>query len=265
MTDNRYVYDEIPYPSYAFTQSHPDRLATVATLLGMVPPPVTRCRVLELGCASGGNLIPMAYALPESEFIGIDLSGREVAEGQALIKTLDLPNITLKHLNIMEVDASLGQFDYIIAHGIYSWVPEAVREKMLALCREQLAPNGVAYISYNIHPGWRFLGVVREMLLYHTHHLDDPQAQVTEARAFLEFLTRWIPSDPDSLAGLLFASVNFVKERMTPGMTPFFCTMSWRRLTIPFTFTNLPRLPPVTGCVICPTPSSSPCWSKTSR
>ncbi len=221
MTDNRYIYDEIPYPSYAFTQSHPDRLATVATLLGMVPPPVTRCRVLELGCASGGNLIPMAYALPESEFIGIDLSGREVAEGQASIKTLGLPNITLKHLNILEVDVSLGQFDYIIAHGIYSWVPETVREKMLALCREQLAPNGVAYISYNVHPGWRLLGVVREMLLYHTRHLSNPQEQVMEARAFLEFLTHWIPSEPDSLSGLLHASVNFIKERVTPQSDAF--------------------------------------------
>lgn len=212
----RNIYDEIPYPSYAFTQSHPDRLAMVATLLGMYPPPVNRCRVLELGCASGGNLIPMAYACPESEFIGIDLSGREIAEGQASVKALGLTNISLKHLNILEVDNNLGQFDYIIAHGIYSWVPEPVREKMLALCREQLTPNGVAYISYNVYPGWRLLGVVREILLYHTRQITDPQAQVTEARAFLEFLTKWIPSEPDSLPGLLHASVNFIKEHMGP-------------------------------------------------
>lgn len=212
----RNIYDEIPYPSYAFTQSHPDRLAMVATLLGMYPPPVNRCRVLELGCASGGNLIPMAYAFPESEFIGIDLSSREIAEGQATIKSLGLANISLKHLNILEVDSSLGQFDYIIAHGIYSWVPEPVREKMLAICREQLNPNGVAYISYNVYPGWRLLGVVREMMLYHTRHTTDPQAQVAEARDFLEFLTKWIPAEPDTLPGLLHASVNFIKERMPP-------------------------------------------------
>ena len=89
------VYDQVPYPSLSYSQSHPDRLATVATLLGMSPTPVNRCRVLELGCASGGNLIPMAYGLPESDFVGIDNSARQIAEGQAMVKTLGLKNVTL--------------------------------------------------------------------------------------------------------------------------------------------------------------------------
>lgn len=72
-------YDEVPYESYPFAQTHPDRLATVATLLGLRPAPVEQCRVLELGCAGGGNLIPMALTLPESTFVGIDLSARQIA------------------------------------------------------------------------------------------------------------------------------------------------------------------------------------------
>ena len=110
------AYDQLPYPSLAYSQTHPDRLATLATVLGMKPAPVDRCRVLELGCASGGNLIPMAYALPESKFVGVDASQVQVAEGQRVIEALALDNAKLQHMDILDVDASLGQFDYIIVH-----------------------------------------------------------------------------------------------------------------------------------------------------
>ena len=85
MTASQYIYDQVPYPSYSFQVTHPDRLATVASLLGMRPPPVEHCKVLELGCAGGGNLIPMAQSLPEGQFVGIDLSERQLAEGQAMV------------------------------------------------------------------------------------------------------------------------------------------------------------------------------------
>ena len=75
-------YDEVPYGFQAFSQSHPDRLATVGRLFGMVPVPVDRCCLLELGCASGGNLIPMAYHLPQSEFVGVEISRRQAKKAQ---------------------------------------------------------------------------------------------------------------------------------------------------------------------------------------
>ncbi|HKD36864.1 MAG TPA: class I SAM-dependent methyltransferase, partial [Pirellulales bacterium] len=75
-------YDRIPYPRHSYAFTHPDRMATLATLHGMSPPPVARCRVLELGCASGSNLIPMAYALPHSEFVGIDSSHRQMDDAR---------------------------------------------------------------------------------------------------------------------------------------------------------------------------------------
>src|SRR5215475_9953735 len=88
-------YDKVPYPNVSHSMSHPDRMATVATLLGMQPTPVERCRVLELGCAGGGNLIPMAYTLPESEFVGLDNAARQIAQGQAMVTALGLSNISL--------------------------------------------------------------------------------------------------------------------------------------------------------------------------
>ena len=69
-------YDEVPYPSLSFSQTHPDSLAIQAILLGMHPAPIHSCRVLEMGCGVGGNLIPMAYGLPGAQFVGIDAAGR---------------------------------------------------------------------------------------------------------------------------------------------------------------------------------------------
>ena len=79
----RTPYDEVPYTSYSFPETHPDRMATVAHLFNLKPPPPDRCRVLELGCASGGNLAPMAALYPESEFLGIDLSRVQIEQGAA--------------------------------------------------------------------------------------------------------------------------------------------------------------------------------------
>jgi len=181
-------YDQTPYPSLSYSQSHPDRLATVATLLGMNPVAPERCRVLELGCAGGGNLIPMAYGLPESQFVGIDISAGQVAEGQAVVVALGLKNITLRHLDIMDIGADLGQFDYIIAHGVYSWVPPAVQDKILAICQQNLASDGVAYVSYNTYPGWHMINIVRGLMLYRTRDVADPDMRATQARAVLDLI-----------------------------------------------------------------------------
>jgi tRNA G46 methylase TrmB len=85
-------YDTIQYPSLAFTHTHPDRLAAMAILHGLSPAPVENCRVLEIGCSDGGNLIPMAYAIPAAEFVGFDLAQAPIERGQARIRELGLKN-----------------------------------------------------------------------------------------------------------------------------------------------------------------------------
>jgi tRNA G46 methylase TrmB len=110
-------YDAVPYSSYPFPQTNPAHLGAVATLFGMKPAPIDRCRVLELGCASGGNLIPMALTLPASRFVGVDLSARQIADGQKLVGELALDNTDLRHLNILDVGQDFGCFDYIVCHG----------------------------------------------------------------------------------------------------------------------------------------------------
>ena len=160
-------YDEVPYEFRPFVRSYPDHLATIATLFGMKPQSADRSRILELGCAMGGNLIPMAINLPNSQFLGIDLSARQIADGQAMIKKLGLQNIELRHANILDVDDSYGMFDYILCHGVYSWVSPEAQEKILSICSKNLKPMGVAYVSYNVYPGWHMFGMIRDMMIYH--------------------------------------------------------------------------------------------------
>jgi SAM-dependent methyltransferase len=181
-------YDEVPYDSNPFQQTHPSRLFTIGTLFGLRPAPVQRCRVLELACAGGGNLMPMADYLPDSEFVGIDLSAKQIADGQAIAAQLGLKNLTLRQANILDVDASYGSFDYIIAHGVFSWVPGAVRQKILDICSQRLNPNGIAYVSFNTYPGWHMRGMIRDMMRYHSGRFNQPQERVRQARALLDFL-----------------------------------------------------------------------------
>ncbi len=194
-------YNEVPYPDLCYTQTHPDRLASLATLLGLKPSSIEDCRVLEIGCAVGGNIIPMANSLPNSEFIGIDISPHQIAIGQQTIRDLGLTNVSLLVTNILDIDPDFGQFDYIIAHGIYSWVPAPVRDKLMSICQHNLSPNGIAYISYNVYPGWHMLGALRDMMLYHIRDLTDPQERAHEARQIIDFLLE--SSSPDDPYGTL--------------------------------------------------------------
>ncbi len=183
------TYDSIPYPSFARLATHPDRMAAVALLFGMEPAPVDRCRVLEIGCGNAGNLLPMAYALPRSRFLGIDLAEDPIAHARTDIRALGLENIEVAARDLRALGPEVGEFDYIIAHGVYSWVPEDVRGRLLALCRQRLAPSGVALVSYNLYPGRHIRQMLREMMFHHTRG-DAPQQCVDHARRFLDWLAK---------------------------------------------------------------------------
>jgi SAM-dependent methyltransferase len=189
------IYDELPYPGAPFVQTHPNRLAAMAILFEMTPAPVEHCRVLELACGDGGNLIPMAFGLPESRFTGVDLAGSAIARGQELIDDLHLTNIRLLHRDIMDLSADFGEFDYIIAHGLYSWVPPHVRERILAICKSHLAANGVAFISYNTYPGGHLRDTLREMMLFHTRNVTSARERIKQARELMEFLVEAHPEE----------------------------------------------------------------------
>lgn len=185
------AYNEILYPSFLAGFASPDRLAVAARLRGVEAAPPDNCRMLELGCGDGTSVIAFAYAMPRSRFVGIDLAARPIAIGQERIKALGLANCELHQGDVMELDpASLGEFDYVFAHGLISWVPDTVRDRVLGLCRACLAPNGVAYLSYNAYPGGYQRDMLREMLRRHTAPIADQREKVRASHELLDFIAQ---------------------------------------------------------------------------
>ncbi len=196
-------YDEIVYTTRPRQATHPDALAAAARLTGLRPEPVTACRVLELGCGTGGNLTPMAATLPGSRFVGVDYSAVQIDIAKREAQALGLANVEFRADSILDLDASIGEFDYVICHGVYSWVPQSVREKILTFCGKQLAPQGVAFISYNTYPGWYRRSAARDAIRFHGLRAATPQDQVRTARAFLYFLAKNVPDPDEPYAQLL--------------------------------------------------------------
>ncbi len=183
------AYDRIRYRGWPYHKSHPERLATLGRLFGMSPADPARCRVLELGCGDGGNLVPLAYAWPDARFLGIDLAEAAIEDGRRNAQALDLANVELRVGNLESLPEDLGEFDYVIAHGVYSWVPEKTRRALLAACRRYLAPQGIAYVSYNILPGGHLRRMLREMLLMHGEGIEEPERLCAAAHEFLELVS----------------------------------------------------------------------------
>ena len=183
-------YDEMPYASLPFAQTHPDRLATTALLYGLNVPALAGSRVLELGCAAGGNLIPLMEQIPNVELVGVDASSRQIGDGQRSCDALGFTRVRLVAAGIETIDASYGEFDFIVCHGVYSWVPPPIQAAVLEVCRARLKPDGIAYVSYNTLPGWRMRGTIRDLMRHHALNFSTPSQQVEQARAMLDFLAQ---------------------------------------------------------------------------
>lgn len=206
-------YNRIPYPSFPFTQTHPLHLFTIAKLFGLNPQPIATSRILELGCASGGNILPMAYHFPQAKLVGIDLAEKQIEQGMHHIKNLNLANLSLRHQSILDFEAQEGKFDYIICHGVYSWVDEKVRDKILQICQQNLSENGIAYISYNTFPGWNMINSVRDLMLWHTQNITDPKPRAQQARSVLKFIANGLPEDKSPHANVLRNEINLLSSQ----------------------------------------------------
>jgi SAM-dependent methyltransferase len=188
-------YDAFPYGGRPFEHTHPDRLAAIAALYGMQPAPAARCRVLEVGCGDGANIVPMAHALPGSTFVGLDLASSAVGQARALGAQLGLANLHLHAQDLQAFDPQAGAFDYIVVHGLYSWVPAAVRDALMALIARHLAPDGVAFVSYNVYPGCYARRMLWDAMKFQAAGIEDPETRVSEARALAQMIASEQPSE----------------------------------------------------------------------
>ena len=182
-------YDRTLYTSNAFYYSSPTHLRAAAHLYGVETIPVESARVLELGCAAGGNLLPFALAYPNAKAVGVDLSSAQIEQGRKIVSELGVGNLDLRAMSLTDIGKDFGEFDYIIVHGVFSWVPPEVRQAILRICRENLSPLGIAYISYNTYPGWKAGDIVRDAMLLHSHGAGSDEEKLASAKAMLTLLS----------------------------------------------------------------------------
>ena len=184
-----FSYDSVPYPSFTFAKTGPERLATLAAINGMRSTDPSECSYLELGCGDGTNLLSHAYAYPNSRFFGIDLSQAHIDAANRAIADLGIKNAAFQQLDLMDLkQGELNKFDYIVAHGLFSWVPEPVRLQVLRIYAEYLQPNGVGYISYNAYPGCHIREITNEIMQFHTRKMGTPIEKVNSGASILKFI-----------------------------------------------------------------------------
>lgn len=181
-------YEETPYFSNAFKWCAPGYIRAAAHLYGVKLPEVATARILEIGCAAGGNCLPAAFLYPKATIVGIDISVTQIREGQGVIKRAGLKNIQLYAMCLTEITPEFGQFDYIIMHGVLSWVPEEIQPALFRVCQQNLSPKGAAYISFNTYPGWKAHELLREMMLWHSAEAASTKERIQKSRELLPFL-----------------------------------------------------------------------------
>ena len=187
MTDV-FAYDALQYPALIFPQMHPSRIAAIGQLHGLATRSPTHCRLLEIGCGDALQLLTLAQAYPQAQFVGVDLSQAAIARGEAMRAQLGLSNLQLHAVDVCHWDSGALLFDYIVAHGFFSWVPVPVQDTLLALCQRSLAADGIAYISYNALPGCHLRRMMWDMLRQHTAGIEDPHQKIAAAQKFLAWL-----------------------------------------------------------------------------
>ncbi|HEY1780954.1 MAG TPA: methyltransferase domain-containing protein [Roseiarcus sp.] len=194
-------YDQVHYPSFPFVRTHPITTGVFAAIYGRRFPPFAASRVLEVGCGDGVNLINMAFGAPQAEFLGVDLAEQPIAVARAAARRCGCANVSFQAGDLAEIDASHGFFDYIIAHGVYAWVPAGAREALMRVIGERLSDDGLAVVSYNVLPGARFRQAIRDMLLCVTDSAESPERKLDLARSFLaEQIEVWSDAEADEAA-----------------------------------------------------------------
>jgi 2-polyprenyl-3-methyl-5-hydroxy-6-metoxy-1,4-benzoquinol methylase len=198
------IYDEVRYSNFPYLQTHPDRLATVAVLHGIEPPDPFSARVLEIGCGAGGNLLAMAAASPGIHAVGVDLAATPIEEAQTAVREIGLTNAEFHQADVRDLTtAKLGRFDYVLAHGVYGWIPEEADDALLRTIKASLTPNGIAYVSFNAQPGGYFRRMLRDAGLRHARHEDGAVAKAAKAQQLYEFLQEHRVTTADAYGALL--------------------------------------------------------------
>ncbi len=222
-------YDALAYPARVTSASEPARMAAIARMHGHAGADPATARVLDIGCGVGTNALNLAMLQPRSTVVGIDVSGVQIDAAKAARQTLGVANARFEHVDLTQLPSDFGEFDYIVAHGLYAWIPDEVRQRLLAVVAQHLAPSGVALISYNIQPGWAFRSMARELMLRASGPAE-PEHVVARAREALSDAVETAPEHSawrHALAGLHAEVQDFSDADLFHDLLAHVCEPVW--------------------------------------
>lgn len=142
------------YPPMSHPSADPARHANVARAAGLRAPEVESARILEIGCATGHHLLSLASRWPHAQCTGLDQSAKAIAKARHLAQAAGLTQTIFVKGSLFEFEADTS-YDFIIAHGFFSWVPDDVKTHLMSFIGKFLAPTGLAVVSFNVSAGWQ--------------------------------------------------------------------------------------------------------------
>ncbi|PQZ60342.1 hypothetical protein CQ050_26615 [Achromobacter sp. MYb9] len=175
--------------------SSPGHLRATAHLYGLTSVPLDEARVLLLGCRAGANAFPFAAAYPRAKILGIDPDSTQIEVARQHAEILGLANAEFIAADYAAVTPELGEFDYIIAHDVFSLLDRDQAAEILRICRLNLAFEGIAYVNYDTYPGARAAEAVRDAMMLYSHGAETVEDQRDAARTALTLFTNGISPD----------------------------------------------------------------------
>ena len=202
-----YVTD-IPYLPGYYPQQSPVHMVVAARLSGIacdLPDDDDPVHYLELGCGTGLGALALAAANPSWRVTGVDFNPAQIATARAFARQSGVRNATFHEADLAtlaggsQADA-IPEADFVSAHGLWSWVPPAVRAGVVRLLRAKVRAGGLVHLSYNTLPAWQ--GALGMQRLIRTAGLARARRSDRQALAGLELLRALHGAGASHLAGV---------------------------------------------------------------
>lgn len=148
------AWDVADYPPMSHPSADVAVNAAVARAAGLDTPEPPRARILEIGCGEGHHLLSLANRWPGAVCVGLDVSAKAIHRARSRAQRAGLKNARFCEVRLSEFGAD-APFDFIIAHGFFSWVPDAVKVGLMDFIGKNLTPRGIAVVSFNVAAGWK--------------------------------------------------------------------------------------------------------------
>jgi SAM-dependent methyltransferase len=223
------------YPRIFHSSLAPAWLDLIATLCGYASPRRDEhFNWCDLGCGPATSATCLAACYPRAGFYGLDAMPVHIDEGKRWAKAARVRNLKLYARTFAGGRRDLPQFDYIVSHGVYSWIDAAARAEWRAFIDRHLKPGGLVYVSYNAMPGWAAdLPLQRLLAAAAEQYPGNSAARVDAALVFAETLAK------KGAQGLIRSSLvteawrrgresaplsYFVHEYLAPGWAPRYVT-----------------------------------------